>query len=118
MRHHALRLAFALFALALATGWSRPAWADATITGTVGEVGAGAFNGNAAVRFKFTDANQTATCTDQLGLGATLKYAFVTNADLGYREIYALVLVSKKGASMTCSVRGNTDCRVNYCTLN
>src|SRR5438128_1643736 len=104
-----IRTILTLTVLALGLAWSRPALADITITGTVGEIGILSTLAN-VIRFKLTDLNQTATCTDQFGGGTTLKYAYFTqNAPL-YREWYAAILYSKKGAPITCTVLNNTDC--------
>ena len=127
-----------MVALVLVMGWSGVASADVTITGTVGEIGimpytafgnqggAGTFT---FIRFKLTDATQTATCADQTSNknGGTTKYAYFygTNGniqsnpgDTWYKEWYAALLVSKKGATITCTVLDNMNCRVTSCTLN
>lgn len=128
------RILLALAAFVLSLQWSKPAFADVTITGTVGEVGAVSTRmgqqgcGNPAasiVRFKLTDVNQTATCADQTNnmSGATTKYAyFIITAncavtDGAAREWYAALLYSKKGAPITCTMTSGTDCHITSCTL-
>ncbi len=133
MHQRFTRLALTAVAFLVLVAASRPAFADVTITGTVGEIGvlppiAWVFGGGAysVFRFKFTDANQTATCLDQSQqkVGTTTKYAYfrgtdiVSNiADIPYREWYAALLVSKKGAVLTCTIKDNQDCHVTSCTL-
>lgn len=121
------RILLALAAFALSLQWSKPAFADVTITGTVGEVAAigkaTLFCGSVSiVRFKLTDQNQTTTCTDQGVAGTTAKYSyFVVQggciADALAKEWYAMLLYSKKGAPITCTIVSGTDCRVTSCTL-
>ncbi len=118
-------LAVVLFLIV--ASWSSRALADATITGTVGEIGEGpySFDGNAPqsiIRFKMTDPNQTKLCSP--GNGNTLVgYAWFiagwnnNNAASFWREWYASLLVSKKGAPISCTVDSNTHCQVTSCTL-
>ena len=129
MRNATIRLMLTLTAFLVILQWSRPANADVTITGTVGEIGV--MSALSIIRFKLTDATQTATCTDsfqdnnnQPVAGSTAKYAWFfdvptgTNlADAAAREWFAALLVSKKGAPITCTVVSNTDCHVTGCTL-
>lgn len=116
MRNGTLRAALALMAFFVVVEWSRPAAADVTITGTVGEIGVLWINGNSAwFRFKLTDANQTAACVDP-GHGGT-KYAYFTAYDGVNKEWYAMLLVSKKGAQINCTLDNATSCRVKSCTL-
>ena len=61
-----IRIALALLTFVITIQWSRPAWADVTINGTVGELGV-VYNGfnSYFVRFKFTNVNTTAGCPAQ-----------------------------------------------------
>lgn len=122
-----IRLLLALTAFLLVTEWSGMARADVTISGTVGEIGIQPNAGGATcpvLRFKLTDATQTATCVEQ-GNGAGNKYAYFYNNnstcggfDSNYaREWYAALLVSKKGAPISCTVTSATNCHVTSCTL-
>src|SRR5438477_5724178 len=87
----AIRHALALAAVVLALAWARPAQAQVTITGVVGEVAAfaNAPGMGAVIRFKLTDAAQTAACADVQNGGVILKYAFMfpnVNTDVLYKE--------------------------------
>ena len=123
MRNNTIRVALALMAFFVVVQWSRPALADSTITGTVGEIGMinpGIFQqGQAALRFKLTDLNQTKACA-YMATGAGYAW-FVNNpsggypADLFYRETYAMLLLSKKGATISCNL--DAQCHVKDCTL-
>ena len=63
MRSNTIRMALASLAFLFALQWSRPARADVTITGTVGEIGIVQFN-SLTFRFKLADANQTKACVN------------------------------------------------------
>ena len=125
--HKTMKTVLALFAFVLCLHWSRRAAADVTITGTVVEIGVGISpNGNNlqnVIRFKFSDANQTKSCSTTINgtvIGAGYAYFFAYNGGNGdflYREWYAALLVSKKGATLTCTVTSTTDCHVTSCTL-
>jgi len=142
MRTTTIRSLLALAAFVFLIQWSKPAAADVTITGTVGEIGIlpvtciGTPNQNCVsnaslFRFKLTDATQTATCTDQANprIGATTKYAYFLGlpsfgggsvhvpVDYSYREWYSALLVSKKGAPIVCTLADASNCRVTSCTL-
>ena len=105
-----IRLALALTTLVAVLCASRPALATDTLTGTVGEIGI--LTDIQVIRFNFTDATQTAGCVSQP------KYAIVPNGLAFYREIYAALLVSKKGANLSCAVDNkNSSCQVVSCTL-
>lgn len=125
------RILLALAAFLLALQWSKPALADITITGTVAEIGtisrviACGVGNNWIIRFKLTDANQTTTCADQTnGTGALTKYAYIVSngngcggTDFYWKEWFTMLLYSKKGAPITCTVVDNTNCHVTNCTL-
>lgn len=102
-----------LVAFFTALHWPRLAFADVTITGTVGEIVVTYQSG--LVRFKLTDLNQTATCLDNNNQG-TAKYAYFGIGTIG-KEIFALLLYSKKGAPIICTVVSATNCAVTSCTL-
>ena len=126
-----IRVMMALAAFLVLCQWSRPARADVTITGTVGEIGLVKGSNGACgnlvgiIRFKFTDPNQTATCLDQNGSGAKYAYYWLNQGQCSvgvvdnilYKEVYAALLFSKKGATLTCTVVDNTNCHVTSCTL-
>lgn len=117
MLNNTVRVALALMAFFVVGQWSRPALADSTITGTVGEIGMVDNNVGKNIRFKLTDLNQTKACPD-LGKGtgyAWFQNANVTAADAYYRETYAMLLVSKKGATISCNL--DQSCHVRDCTL-
>src|SRR6185369_6092639 len=102
----ALRFAIALAAFAATLHLSRTAFADVTITGTVGELSISSpFQ---VIRFKLTDLNQTKTCNYNGQTG----YAVITANAIFYREYYAMLLVSKKDAPITCTVQKNIPCLV------
>ncbi len=95
--------------------------ADVTITGTVGELGIqpqGQFS-YPYIRFKMTDPNQTKTCTSVPGYAFIIEFAGQNcqAGDCAYKELYAMLLVSKKGAPITCTVDTNTSCHITSCTL-
>lgn len=113
MRKSAIRVVLALTTFLFAVQWSRPALADVTISGTVGEIGVMSDSGR--IRFKFTDLAQTKTCNPgNPGLGG---YAWISTVDALYRETYAALLVSKKGAMLSCAVNDNNTCHISSCTL-
>ena len=119
-------VAFGVFLLcASAPGSAR---ADSTITGTVGEMGI--VNGNQYqvslifFRFKLTDVSQTKSCTGagySSGIGPG--YAYFSNqsqnqtTDIVYHELYAMLLLSKKGATINCTINNTTECHITGCTL-
>ena len=112
----------ALASFLLAATASRPAWADTTLTGTVGEIGTypGIASVGDVVRFKFTDLNQTAACIDPGGSGTLVGYAFVSTNFAFFKEVFAMLLVSKKGATLNCVIGGtpaNNGCGIKNCTL-
>ena len=118
-----LRPTLALIAFFVVLHASRPAAADVTISGTVAEIGLGRYtaqnNGlvDNYVRFKLTDANQTKTCTG--GGGSTLPAGYATFdiiAQMG-REWYSMLLLSKKGAPITCILTDGIVCLVKDCAL-
>ena len=113
MSTRTIRLTLALMALLVVLLLPRPAAADVTISGTVGEIVAQKNNAaNAVIRFKLTDLNQTKTCTTYAG------YAwFYAVTDILWREWYSMLLVSKKGAPITCVLDDNMNCRVKECGL-
>ena len=136
----AMRMMMATAAFLFVAQWSRPAAADVTITGTVGEIGTKYFYPQSylyqggqtpghLIRFKLTDATQTATCTDSVTdtnfkpVASTAKYAWfwdtVTNSsqDGAAKEWYAMLLVSKKGAPIVCTVQDANNCKITSCTL-
>ena len=132
---HTLRTLLAACIVLLAVQWSRPAWAD--VTGVVGEVGTvtnvgdNCRNGTySLIRFKLTDPTQTAACGDSSvnANGATTKYAYVIASTTDgacqvnpfWKEMYAMLLYSKKGAPISCTIAslgGNGDCHVTDCKL-
>ena len=129
-----LRAILATMAFALCIHWSSRAKADVTITGIVGEIGmVGTAPSSCPVvpiiRFKFTDPNQTKTCSGVVcsssnGSGSVgAGYAFFRPdgsagiAEQMYREIYAALLVSKRGATISCTVDSTTNCHITSCTL-
>ncbi len=107
--------------------WSTRALADVTITGTVGEIGAGTMilygSSYTMVRFKLTDQNQTKLCapntnTDGKLTGYAWFYAQPVNSnDPLWHEWYSMLLLSKKGATINCTIDANTNCHVTMCTL-
>ena len=120
MSTRTIRPALALMTLLVVLHLPRPAAADVTISGTVGEIVAQKVStSNWIFRFKLTDLNQTKTCTTFAG------YAFFVAAtdgtynslDLLWREWYSMLLVSKKGAPISCVLENNTICRVKECGL-
>jgi hypothetical protein len=130
MRIGSIRMALALATFISILQWSRPASADVTITGTVGEIGIVNYNpGNGAraevIRFKYTDLNQTKTCTGDVNFNTGTGYAWFVgpsnqnnnNPDPQTREWYAALLVSKKGATLICTIDTNTYCHITSCTL-
>ncbi len=127
MRHSRTHTTFAVIAFLFALQWTSAARADVTITGTVGEIGAIANlpNSNSMIRFKLTDATQTQTCNGSTQAGSQnvgMGYAWFYGAT-GYasdslsHEWYAILLVSKKGASISCTIDTSTNCHVTSCTL-
>ena len=113
MSTRTIRPALALVTLLVVLHLPRPAAADVTISGTVGEIVAQKINGGSSIfRFKLTDLNQTKTCTTYAG------YAwFPAVTEILWREWYAMLLVSKKGAPISCVLDTNTGCRVQECGL-
>ena len=127
MSTRTIRLAIAFTAFLLALQWSRPAAADVTISGTVGEIGVGTYwarvysQTTTLVRVKLTDVNQTKTCT---GGDPTVPnnnvppgYAIFRLSEGGGREWYSMLLVSKKGAPIVCILDNNVSCVVKDCVL-
>ncbi len=122
-----MRTALALLATFAALSLSRAAFADVTITGTVGEIGImpNLQNGNQTyIRFKLTDLNQTKTCNNQGPAVPTYAWFYGANVspasglnDPNYHEWYAALLLSKKGAPISCTIDSNTNCHVTSCTL-
>lgn len=113
-----MRFGLAMIALLAIVQWSRPARADVTITGTVGEIGlvdkraSGNPIGNSFVRFKLTNLAVTQACLQVAG------YAWFVYGDAFYREWYAALLVSKKGSTISCALSDNNNqCLVSSCTL-
>ena len=127
MSTRTIRLAIAFTAFLLALQWSRPAAADVTISGTVGEIGVGAFYARVynttttMIRFKLTDVNQTKTCTGGdppiPNVNVPPGYAIFKPGDPGGREWYSMLLVSKKGAPIVCILDNNVSCVVKDCVL-
>ncbi len=117
-----IRMALAMAAFCVLFGVAGSARADVTITGTVGEVSAGNWQAGPNqttqnwVRFKLTDLNQTKTCTGGAFSNIGSGYAIFGAGGL-YREWFAMLLVSKKGATIVCSLTDSVNCVVNYCTL-
>lgn len=138
MRTTTLRLLFALTTFLFVTQWSKPAMADVTITGTVGEIGVmapiavpGTNRTASPIRFKLTDPNQTKTCAQVNAPNVGAAYAWFWGQgqnnqlnppgpfveDLSFREWYTALLVSKKGATIICTITDAVGCHVTSCTL-
>src|SRR5262249_44027832 len=106
MGNKLVRSFFAVLMFVVTIQWSRPAQAaPMTITGTVGEVGTYSYvNVGAVVKFKMTNANLTAACTDPMPGNfnnvdiMVAGYAWFLVSDAGGKEWYAALLYSKKGA--------------------
>jgi hypothetical protein len=119
MRASSIRPLLVLTAFAIALQWSGPAFAD--FTGTVGEITLVSSNGAqySYIRFKLTDPAQTATCaaySQPNSYVVPAGYAFFDSTSIFYRELYAMLLVSKKGAPISCTANA-TVCMVTSCTL-
>lgn len=114
-----IQMAIALFPL---LALPRLAVAD-TLTGTIGALGAGLSpNGAHYAWFKFTDAALTKGCTNvSAKVPAEYAYLYLGNGNAptstSSKEIYALLLVSKKGAPITCVTGSKTECSVTSCEL-
>src|SRR5690349_7190548 len=111
MRAKTTRMTLAVTALVLVLQWPSAAWAY-DISGVVGQIGVTTSNLRLFIQFKLTDANQTAACVN----GGPAGYAYVSASAI-VKEIYAMLLVSKKGAQITCTLMNNTTCDVTQCTL-
>ena len=105
--------------------WSPLALADVTLTGTVTELGAMKDEGGIyRIRFKL-DNKQTDNCLTQ-GQGNGYAWFWACNNsnclswqfDNQFREWYSMLLLGKKGATVSVTVTDSTNnCHVTSCSL-